>query len=209
MFQILLVRHGMPLCDLHSRIRGSAFAEWVAAYDRAPIDRSKPPSPELRARLATIPWILTSTLRRSIESAALIAVSQPTASDPLFDEAGILTALPFRFSLTPNHWDILARAAWMLGWSPGVESFRAAKRRAARASARLETLSSEHGEVALIGHGMLNTLIARALRRSGWIGTGSPRTYWGTVLLQKNGGTSSSPTLRPNLNLNLSASLEL
>src|SRR5262249_9717347 len=96
------------------------------------------------------------------------------------------------FALSPNHWDMLARAAWMLGWSPSVESFRAARRRAELAAARLETLSHEHGAVALFGHGMLNTLIVRALRRSGWTGTGSPRIYWGSVVLQRTRPFESS-----------------
>ena len=191
MSEILLVRHGMPLCDHHTKIRGCNFAEWVAAYDRAPIDRSTLPAPELRARLAAVSCIVTSALPRSIESASLVATGKPAASDPLFDEAGIPTAIPFRFALSPGRWDMLARAAWILGWSPGVESFRAARKRAARAAAQLETLACEHGAVALFGHGMLNTLIAHALRRSGLIGTGSPRTYWGGVVLRKSGRPNS------------------
>ena len=185
--EILLIRHGMPLCDHRTKIRGCDFAGWVAAYDHASIDRSILPAPELHARVAAVSCIVTSKLRRSIESASLVAARFALTSDSLFDEAGIPTSLPFRFALSPKHWDMLARAAWILGWSPGVESFRAARRRAARAAAHLETLSCEYGAVTLFGHGMLNTLIARALRRSGWIGTGSPRTYWGCVVLQKSG----------------------
>jgi broad specificity phosphatase PhoE len=187
MFEIVLVRHGKPLCDHQTKIRGCDFGEWVAAYERAPIDRNALPAPELRARLAAVSCIVTSTLPRSIESASLVTIGRPAASDPLFDEAGIPIAISFRFVLSPNHWDVLARAAWMLGWSPGVESFRLARRRAARAAARLETLSYDHGAVALFGHGMLNTLIAQKLRNSGWTGTGSPRTYWGSVVLRKSG----------------------
>src|SRR5262245_25609682 len=123
MLEILLIRHGVPLCDLHTKIRGCDFAEWIAAYDRAPIDPDVLPAPEMRARLAAVSCIVTSTLRRSIESAALVATAPPVASDALFDEAGIPTAIPFRFALWPDHWNVLARAAWMLGWSPGAESF--------------------------------------------------------------------------------------
>jgi broad specificity phosphatase PhoE len=187
MFEILLIRHGIPLCNHSTKIRGCDFAEWVARYDCAPIDRNILPPPELRARLSTVPYLVTSTLRRSIESATLVGDGKPVASNSLFDEAGIPTAIPFRLPLLPSHWDGLARAAWMAGWSPqNVESFRAAKARAARAAAQLEALSREHGAVALIGHGMLNTLISHALRRSGWTGRGSPRIYWGSVVLQKS-----------------------
>ena len=186
MFEILLIRHGIPLCDHRTKIRGCDFAGWVATYDRAPIDHSMLPAPELRARLAAVSCIVTSTLRRSIESALLVGGERPAASNPLFDEAGIPTAIPFRLALSPNHWDGLARAAWILGWSPGVESFRAARTRAAQAAAHLDALSREHGAVALFGHGMLNTLIGHALRGSGWTGRGSPRTYWGSVVFQKS-----------------------
>src|SRR5262245_46585821 len=111
MLEILLIRHGVPLCDHHTRIPGRTFAEWVATYDRAPLDRSILPAPELRARVAAVPCIVTSTLRRSIESASLVTTVRPAASDPLFDEAGSPTAIPFRFALLPNHWDMFARAA--------------------------------------------------------------------------------------------------
>lgn len=188
MFEILLIRHGIPSCDHSTKIRGCDFAEWVARYDCAPLDRNIPPPAELRSRLSTIPYLVTSSLRRSIESAMLIGEGKPVASHSLFDEAGIPTAIPFRLSLLPSHWDALARAAWMVGWSPhNVESFRAAKARAIRAAAELEAFSREHGTVALVGHGMLNTLISRALRRSGWTGRGSPRMYWGNVVLHKSG----------------------
>ncbi|HSA54606.1 MAG TPA: hypothetical protein VLE53_02830 [Gemmatimonadaceae bacterium] len=39
--------------------------------------------------------------------------------------------------------------------------------------------------VVLFGHGMLNTLISRALRRGGWTASGSPRTHWGSVSLRR------------------------
>jgi broad specificity phosphatase PhoE len=106
-------------------------------------------------------------------------------SDPLFDEAGIPTAIELRLALAPVHWDAIARLAWMLGWSRGVESASEARSRAARAARHLAGLASTHGSVALVGHGMLNTLIARALRRDGWIGAGSPRAYWGRVTLRR------------------------
>jgi broad specificity phosphatase PhoE len=186
MFNVLLIRHGIPLCDHRTKIRGCDFASWVAAYESAPVDRSIPPPPELQARLATVPCIVTSTLRRAIESASLVAPGRPATSYALFDEAGIPTAIPFRLTLSPGQWDVFARVAWILGWSAGAESLRDARARATRAAAQMVALASEHGTVALVGHGMLNTLVSRALRRFGWTGSGSPRTYWGSVALQKS-----------------------
>jgi broad specificity phosphatase PhoE len=186
MFEVLLIRHGIPLCDHHTRIRGCDFAGWVAAYEKAPVDRGIPPPPELQARLATVPCIVTSTLRRAIESASLAGSGRLAASHALFDEASIPTSIPFRLTLSPGQWDVLARVAWILGWADGRESFRDARVRARRAAARMVALAREHGTVALIGHGMLNTLMSRALRRSGWTGSGSPREYWGSLALRKS-----------------------
>jgi broad specificity phosphatase PhoE len=73
MFEIHLIRHGKPQCDHSTRIRGCEFAKWVAGYDDAPIDRNCLPAPELLASVTRIPCLATSTLRRSIESASILA----------------------------------------------------------------------------------------------------------------------------------------
>src|SRR5262245_17807580 len=119
MFKILLVRHGKPQFDHTSRIRGCEFATWVAGYDHAPIDRTFLPTPELLAAVTGIPYIVTSTLRRSLESASILAPGRPAAAEPLFKEAGIPTAIPFRVALSPGSWDALARAVWLLGMAAG------------------------------------------------------------------------------------------
>src|SRR5688572_26497608 len=131
MSEILLVRHGKPQCDHNTRIRGCDFARWVAQYEGAPIDRSSLPSPELLARVSKIPCITTSTLRRSVESASILAPGCSAIAESLFNEAAIPTAIPFRVALSPGSWDALSRAAWLLGIAAGDESFRAAKIRAA------------------------------------------------------------------------------
>ncbi len=184
MIEILLIRHGVPACDHRTPIRGRHFARWVEAYDDAPLDLTLPPPPALQALAATIPLLVTSTMRRAVESGALIAPNRPAISDPLYDEAGIPTAFGLGLALRPTYWDALARVAWMLGWSPDVESVHEAKVRAERAADQLASLALTHGSIMLVGHGMLNTLIAGALRRDGWIGSGSPRVHWGRVILR-------------------------
>jgi broad specificity phosphatase PhoE len=184
MFEIVLIRHGKPQCDHDTKIRGCEFAKWVTEYESAPIDRGFLPAPELLAWVNRIPCVATSPLRRSLESASILAPGRSVITEPLFKEASIPTSIPFRFALAPGSWDALARAAWLLGIAAGDESFREARIRATQAASRLVTLARQHCRVALVGHGMLNTLIIRALRRSGWTGTGTPRLYWGSVALQ-------------------------
>lgn len=181
MREILLVRHGRVSCDRRTRIRGREFGGWVMAYDAASLDLSLAPPRGLVDQIAATEYIATSTLRRAIESAALLAGGRPVISDSLFDEAGVPVRFPFGLALRPEQWDVVARTAWFAGWSGAGESFRQATRRADRAGEHLSALARAHGSVTLVGHGMLNTLIGRALRRRGWTGAGSPRAYWGVL----------------------------
>ena len=181
-----MIRHGVPVCDHATRIRGSDFKRWVAAYDCAPLDPQRAPPASVRARVAATTCLATSELRRSLESAEALAPGRLVLSDPLFNEAAAPAAIPWRLALRPDHWDARARIAWLAGWAGDVESFRAATARADRAAERLIGLARTHGSVTLVGHGMLNTLIARALRRRGWKGGGSARAYWGLVALQQS-----------------------
>jgi broad specificity phosphatase PhoE len=181
---ILLLRHGVPRGDHLTRVRGCDFAAWVAAYESAPLDERAGPPAELCRCAADIACIVTSTMRRARESAALVAPGRPVTASALFDEAALPTRIPWRIALKPDHWDALARAAWLAGWSAGVESLAEASTRSEQAAQRLDELARDHGSVLLVGHGMMNTLILRALRRRGWRGSGSPRAYWGAVTLR-------------------------
>jgi broad specificity phosphatase PhoE len=106
-------------------------------------------------------------------------------SDPLFVEAGMPLAIPGSLAIRPKHWNAFARIAWILGWSQGRESWPAARRRAELAAERLNELAREHGAVLLVGHGMVNLLIQRALRATGWSGGGWRSDYWSHVVLRR------------------------
>jgi hypothetical protein len=82
----------------------------------------------------------------------------------------------------------VSRATWLCGWSGGIEPIGVARARSLNASRRLIGLANEHGRVALVGHGMMNLLIARHLRRAGWTGHRPPTTYWGTSQFRREPG---------------------
>ncbi|SRR5258705_182151 len=182
---ILLVRHGKPVCDDRTPVAGSSFATWVRDYDAASIDAGVPPPATLKARAEAVGCIATSNLQRARESAQLVAPNRPILSDALFAEAEIPAAISMRLTLAPRYWSVLARAAWFCGWSRGVESLRQARIRAQRAAERLAALAAEHGSVMLVGHGMMNWLISRALRRGDWRGTASGFAFWSVTALQR------------------------
>lgn len=186
MLEIILVRHGRPLVDDRSRIPGAVTGTMLPGFEQAPLDTTLPPPPSLVSRAAAARCIVTSTLRRSVESAALLAPGRPVLSEALFVEAGMPVAGPGRLAIRPKHWDAFARMAWVLGWSKGTESWPAARRRARLAAERLNDLAREHGSVLLVGHGMLNALIQRALRASGWAGGGWRSAYWSYVVLTRS-----------------------
>jgi len=73
-----------------------------------------------------------------------------------------------------------------MNWITTDESIYTARRRARDAKFKLVGLADEYADVLLVGHGMLNALIGRELRRLGWQG---PRRatdeYWGMSTYQK------------------------
>ena len=185
MSEILLVRHGKVMRDHVAPIRGNEFRAWAQSYGEASLDDNSKPPQTLIDQVAATKLIATSTLRRSIESAALLAPGRPVISEPDFNEAGVPTGFTSPLRLRPERWDVLARTAWFFGWSAGAESFRAATKRAEKAADKLVTLVAEQGAVTLVGHGMLNTLIGRALRQRGWSGMGAAREYWGVLRMRR------------------------
>ena len=182
--EIILVRHGRPLSGGHSPAAGRGFRGWVAGLEQAPLDPTLLPPAALTALAISAGCIMTSPLRRSAESAVLLAPGRTVLSEPLFVEAG-MPVPPSNGQDRPRHWTALGRIAWMLGWSQGRESWPAARQRAKLAAARLAELAQENGSVLLVGHGLLNLLIQRALRRTGWSGGGWRADYWSYVILRE------------------------
>ena len=174
MSTIILARHGRPACDYRTPIPGRAFAEWRRAEDNAPLDTSSHPGPELVDLVRGASCIVTSPLRRSLESAHLLAPGVKPMTDRLVQEAALPSAFPSNLRLSPDAWRVLARVAWFCCWSGGVESFRAARKRAAQAAAMLIERSRTHPTIAVVAHGMMNILIARDLRANGWRGPWIP-----------------------------------
>lgn len=163
--------------DHVARIPGPQLREWVRRYDQAPLDRGHPPPRELFEIAESADCIATSTLRRSLESARWLAPDRELVSERHFCEAGLPGRLPLPLPLGPDAWTLAARLAWLCGWSPGSETLRQADRRARAAAEQLAALARGGGSVLLLGHGIINGMIARHLRRRGYRG---PHAFGGT-----------------------------
>jgi len=177
--RIVLARHGRPAWDFRTPIAGHALAEWQRGEAEAPLAEFPRPSAELERLSQTAQCLVASPLRRSRDSAQLLAPAGVPLVDPSFREAELPSAFRSNLRLRPEMWSWLARSAWFCGWSAGVESFSAARARAAGAAALLTRHAEAGGAVVLVGHGLMNILIARHLRASGWRGPRFPSSaHW-------------------------------
>ena len=185
--RIILVRHGRPAWDFRTPICGHALGDWRRGEDTAPLDVTSRPGAALVQLVGEARCVFTSPLRRSRESAALLAPGTTTVVDAGFREADLPSAFRSQLRLPPELWGLIARSAWFCGWSAGVESVTAARDRAARSAALLSAAAEKEGVVALIGHGMMNMLIAGHLRMAGWRGPRLPsRKHWGFAIYERN-----------------------
>jgi broad specificity phosphatase PhoE len=179
MSRITLARHGRPVLDLRTRIPGHGLAAWLAAEREAPLDPSSRPGVDLERLARNARHLIASPLRRSRDSALLLAPASALAIEDEIREAALPSAFRSSWHLPPNLWAGVARMAWFCGWSAGVESFSAARQRARRAARRLHALAQQ-GDVVVIGHGLMNALIAAQLRALGWQGRRFPSgSHWG------------------------------
>jgi broad specificity phosphatase PhoE len=167
---IVLARHGKPAWDHTAPIPGFALGQWVEGRDQAPLDPSSRPPVALERIARSSRVIAASPLRRSLESAHLLAPGVAPEVRPFFQELSLPTAIHSGLRLRPTLWSSLARAAWYCGWSPRVEDFAAARARASTAANTLAALAAVEDSILLVGHGLMNGLIGIRLRRAGWRG---------------------------------------
>jgi len=171
---ITLVRHGPSAVASSARIGASAFRQFIEAEDNAGIVAAPAPPPSLRADAAAAGVLVSSNLRRAIESARALAPTRDIVMDAIFREAPVPTDLWGPVRLRPTQWGVVARILWYLGWSGGVEALAEVKERAGVGAARLAELAHAHGSVMLVAHGIINLGLARELRRHGWSGPRVP-----------------------------------
>nr|MBA2815870.1 40-residue YVTN family beta-propeller repeat-containing protein [Candidatus Pantoea persica] len=82
-------------------------------------------------------------------------------------------------------WLALLRLLWLCDYAGQSESLRRARTRAAQAAEKLIALS-ERGTVLLLGHGLMNKMIARELRKRGWQAEKHASSrYWSSAIYHR------------------------
>jgi broad specificity phosphatase PhoE len=181
--KIILLRHGEPKINLSDmlKVRCSAIEiePLIKAYTDSGLNaQNKPTSKALRVT-KTCKAVVCSDLPRSIESAKALGVSNICLVDSVFRESDLPYA-EWRYPrLALFTWFLFFRAIWFLGYSNNGEPISSARKRAEIAFLKLKRMANEHGSVMLIGHGIINRLVAKELRMNGWRGPKNPGdNYW-------------------------------
>ena len=151
-------------------IRGRELGDWVARFNEVGIARTLMPPQAIQGLVTSAGCVLASDLRRSRESARLLAPSRDIWIDPDLREADLPSSMVVAFPLPVGMWIVIARVAWWLNWFSSRESIVATRARAERVTTRLCAMADQHGTVAVIGHGMFNRFIATELSERGWRG---------------------------------------
>lgn len=161
---IILMRHGKPDQQIAGRLSAQALADWCNAYDLSLVNDWPPARSVNIARQATV--VVCSPLPRAHSSLSRLGL-RPHAVDKIFSEVEIPLLRVGQLQLPTTLWLTLLRLLWFCGYAGESESLPLARQRAALAADKLITLS-RRGTVLLVGHGIMNKMIARELRKRGW-----------------------------------------
>ncbi len=170
--EISLVRHGKSKHIDNSKMACNDFNDWIRKYDDGEVFEEKSYPLDTLEKASTANIVITSDLKRSIDSAKLLNPNLKGISSSLFRE----TELPvpsknlWGLKLKPSFWAVILRCLWFTGYSNGCESLRSAKQRANKAAEELVEYVQKHKSVAFVGHGFINRLIAKELQNMGWKG---------------------------------------
>lgn len=170
--EISLIRHGKSKLVKNDKMTCKEFNYWVDEYDNTGVFKMDDYPSETIEKIAKANIVITSDLKRSIDSASLLHPNLKFITDPDFRE----TELPipqstiWRFKISPNSWAVILRCLWFMGYSSGCESLRDAKIRAERATNLLVEHARKYTYVVLVGHGFFNMLVAKELQTMGFAG---------------------------------------
>lgn len=166
--QIMLIRHGEPALNKKGWKNKIGARSFIKAYDSVGI--YTPGYIPVMLYDNEVEEIQTSSLERSKHTARLLFGEERSYKhDTIFREfERKIIGLP-NIKLPLKFWLINSRIFWFLGMNKkGIESFSSARKRAKRATTKLEGLAKERKKVVLVSHGLLNRYLVKYLKKRGW-----------------------------------------
>lgn len=182
--EIILLRHGEPKIKFKKSVNAQELKQLVKEYVKTGI--SDLPPEKLNNQFKSH-YVVCSHLERSLQSARSLGFEKINLKDEVFAESNLPHFDQSIFKLPIMVWLLSLRIMWLFGFSKNGESFVGAKMRAIQAAKKLNVLAHEHDKVILIGHGLMNRLIAKQLKINKWQGPDSPgKKYWAFGVYIKN-----------------------
>lgn len=174
--EIILLRHGKPEVELSGYLSAKQLKQLV--YDYAQSGIQDEPTDKLKTSFNNH-HVVCSDLVRSIESAKKLNLNTIHVKDALYRELELPHFDKFVLKLPTMYWLILLRVMWLFGFSKNGESLSQAKARSKQAAEELIVLANNNKKVIVVGHGLMNYLIGKSLKRKGWQSSKKAgKRYW-------------------------------
>lgn len=174
--EIVLLRHGKPRVDLKGYLSVKEIKQLIENYAQSGIQDE--PDNKLKNKFSNH-LVICSDLARSKESAKELGLNSIYLSDSLFKEADLPHFDNDFLKLPVVGWVLLLRILWLFGFKKNGESFLEAKERSKCAAEKLIELTKQNEKIIVVGHGLMNRLIAKQLQKKGWFESGrAGKSYW-------------------------------
>jgi len=165
--KITLIRHAEVDISKNALAYAFELKKWLNIYNNAEIKEHFVAKDEISKIFDHSHQIICSELKRSSDS-VLLYDKTIDIKDSLFNEADLPYANWGLVKLPLIAWAFLFRFMWLFGYEENGESLTKAKQRAIKATDLLVKSSEKNISVTLLGHGLINRLIAKELVSRGW-----------------------------------------
>ncbi len=165
---IIIVRHGKPALSRKVRLTWQGYREWWQKYDAGGLGSKQKNPAKLRALAKQADLLISSPLRRAVETAELLRGKAPDLIDENLIEAALPSPHLGPIKLRPKTWGTFSRIAWYVGWSDGMESHKDARIRANKMAEKLADHASGGKMVLVTAHGWYNRMLKGSLMEQGW-----------------------------------------
>lgn len=188
--KIILMRHGRPVIDLEAlkclRKSPAEIGEIIEVYKHVELNECQNVSKESITAAQQCDAMFSSDLKRALSSFVWLNKRSVSQSDACFREP----EMPYLTWAAPRlkfqTWSILFWLSWFLGFSKNGEFVKHTRDRAVQGANLLSGAAHKNNAVLLLGHAIMNLLIARELKKMGWRKINSTGyNYWSYIEMEK------------------------
>lgn len=165
---LIIARHGKPALSRKVSMTWRGYREWWTRYDAGGIVPNQKVPKKLLHWVKRADFIISSPLRRSVESAEFAAGRAVDATDERLIEAALPPPHLGGLKLRPKSWGTFARIVWYAGWPDDMESHGEARARVNEMCDVLGTHAAGGKVVYVSAHGWINRMLKGSLLKRGW-----------------------------------------